>query len=75
MYDDDGRSLGYLEEADSKTMWLRFRWENGPNRLIVERDERMKTWPGGTRVFKVEVAGTGKSKRVEFKGEPVTLSL
>jgi alpha-glucosidase/alpha-D-xyloside xylohydrolase len=75
MYDDDGQSQGYLDGSDSKTIWLRFRWENGRSRLIVERDERMNTWTSGTRVFNVEMAGTGKSKRVEFRGQPVTIRL
>jgi hypothetical protein len=75
MYDDDGQSLAYLTGSDPKAVWLRFRWENDPGRLIVERDDRMKTWTSGTHVFNVEVAGTGKSKQVEFHGEPVTIRL
>jgi alpha-glucosidase/alpha-D-xyloside xylohydrolase len=75
MYDDDGESLQYLNPSEPKALWLRFRWENGPRRLTVACDERMKNWPGGTRVFTLETADTRRSKRLEFQGESVTANL
>ena len=76
LYDDDGRSLGYRDGSDAKTVWIRFRWDDLARRLTVEPDERMKNWPGGARVFAVETAGSGATpKQVEFRGERVVVSL
>ena len=44
--------------------------------VTVTRDARMKAWPGGVRVFNVEVVGTtAPPKRIEFRGEPVSVPL
>jgi alpha-glucosidase (family GH31 glycosyl hydrolase) len=76
LYDDDGQSLGYRDGSDPKTVWIRFRWDDAAQRLTLEPDERMKIWPGGTRVFNVEIAGTQTTvKRVEFRGERVSLEM
>lgn len=75
LYDDDGQSLGYRDDADAKTIWIRGRWDDAARRLTLEPDARMKQWPGGTRVYAVEVAGGGKPVRMEFKGERVDLKL
>jgi alpha-glucosidase/alpha-D-xyloside xylohydrolase len=76
LYDDDGQSLGYRDGFDPKTVWVRFRWDDASRRLTIELDERMKQWPGGVRVFAVEVAGGEvKSKSVEFRGERVAMDL
>ncbi len=76
LYDDDGQSLGYCDGSDSETVWIRFRWDDAARRLTLESDERMKKWPGGTRVFAVEVAGSGaKLPLVEFRGTPVAADL
>ncbi len=76
LYDDDGQSLGYRDGSDPKTVWIRFRWDDGARRLTVEPDQRMKHWPGGVRVFAVETAdGNGKPKQVEFRGEQVMVDL
>jgi len=76
LYDDDGQSLGYRDSSDSKTVWIRFRWDDSSRRITLESDERMKKWPGGTRVFAVEVAGSGaKLPLVEFRGTPVAADL
>jgi alpha-glucosidase/alpha-D-xyloside xylohydrolase len=70
LYDDDGRSLGYQNGSDAKTVWLRFRWDDRSRRLTVERDTRMRKWTGGTRVFVVEVVGSDSApKRIEFRGQ------
>src|SRR5262249_35151895 len=61
LFDDDGQSLGYRDGSDPKTIWLRLRWDDADRRLTVEPEERMKKWPGGTRVFTIEVAG-GEAK-------------
>jgi len=76
LYDDDGQSLGYRDSSDSKTVWIRFRWDDSSRRITLESDERMKKWPGGTRVFAVEVAGSiAKPRLVEFRGTPVAADL
>jgi alpha-glucosidase/alpha-D-xyloside xylohydrolase len=76
LYDDDGQSLGYRDGSDAKTVWIRLRWDDATRRLTLEPDERMKGWPGGVRVFTVEVAGSGgQPRRVEFQGKPVVVQL
>jgi alpha-glucosidase/alpha-D-xyloside xylohydrolase len=76
LYDDDGTTLGYRDGSDRKTVWLRFDWNDRARRLMVARDARMKTWPGGVRIFRVEIAGSNAApKRIEFRGEPVIVDL
>jgi len=76
LYDDDGQSLGYRDGSDPKTVWIRFCWDDAVRRLTMEPDERMKQWPGGVRVFLVEVAGgDAEPKRVEFRAERVRVNL
>lgn len=76
LYDDDGQSLGYLSGADPKETWIRLRWQNAARKLTIAPDRRMKKWPGGARVFDVEITGsTGKPTRVEFAGRPVEVSM
>ena len=50
LYDDDGQSLGYLNDSDEKTIWIRFRWADATRRLVIEPDARMKQWPAGCGV-------------------------
>ena len=69
LYDDDGQSLGYLNGSDSRETWICFKWQDAPRKLIIEPDRRMKKWPGGTKVFDVDLVGAPmKPKRVEFHG-------
>jgi alpha-glucosidase/alpha-D-xyloside xylohydrolase len=75
LYDDDGQSVGYRDSSDPKLVWIQFRWADAARRLTLEPDGRMKSWPGGSRVFVVEVVGQTKPRRVEFKGERVELTL
>jgi alpha-glucosidase/alpha-D-xyloside xylohydrolase len=76
LYDDDGRGLDYRDGSDPKTVWLRCRWDDAARRLTLEPDPLMKKWPGGVRVFSVEMAGSdAKPKRVEFRGEKVLVDL
>ena len=76
LYDDDGQSLSYRDGTDSKTTWIRFRWDNGQRRLTVEPDARMKKWPGGVRVFSVDLVGTeAHAQQIEFRGKRVTVKL
>jgi len=76
LYDDDGQSLGYRDGSDTKTVWIRMRWEDAARRLTLEPDERMKQWPGGVRKFDTEVIGrNSKSKQVEFRGNRVVVRL
>jgi alpha-glucosidase/alpha-D-xyloside xylohydrolase len=76
LYDDDGQSLGYRNGSDTKTVWIRFRWDDSARRLTIEPDKRMKKWPDSVRVFSVEVAGDGSQpKRVDFHGKRVQMKL
>jgi alpha-D-xyloside xylohydrolase len=76
LYDDDGRTLGYRDGSDPKTVWIRFRWEDTARRLTIEPDERMRKWPGGARIFAVETPGRAAPPvRVEFRGERTVTNL
>lgn len=76
LYDDDGQGLGYRDGSDPKTVWIRIRWDDATGRLTLEPDARMRQWPGGARVFTIEVVGRDvQPKRVEFCGEPVEVTL
>jgi alpha-glucosidase (family GH31 glycosyl hydrolase) len=76
LYDDDGHTLEYLKASDAKATWLRFCWDDRAKRLTIEADPQMKAWTGGTRVFRVEVAGgIAGPKRVEFRGQPVSVDM
>jgi alpha-glucosidase/alpha-D-xyloside xylohydrolase len=75
LYDDDGQSLDYLRGSDSKETWIRFKWQDSARKLTIEPDRRMKKWPGGTKVFEVEIAGSNaKPKPIEFRGRKVQIS-
>ena len=75
LYGDDGQSLGYRDDSDAKTIWVRFRWDDAARRLTVEPEERMKKWPGGARVFTIEIVGSdAKPKQVKFQGERVAVN-
>jgi alpha-glucosidase/alpha-D-xyloside xylohydrolase len=74
LYDDDGQSLGYRDGSDGKTVWIRFRWDDAARRLTLEPEGRMKQWPGGARVFTIDLVGSdAKPRQVEFRGERVTV--
>lgn len=76
LYDDDGQSLGYGNNTDSKMVWIRFQWDDSKRQLTIAPDERLKKRPGGTRVFSVEQAGsTSEPKKVEFRGEAVSVPM
>ena len=76
LYDDDGQSLDYLKDSDTKTLWLRLRWDDVTRRLTLQPDPRMKSRPGGSRTFSIEIAGSdAKPRQVEFNGEPMTINL
>lgn len=76
LYDDDGESLGYLNDSDSRTSWIRFHWDNAARRLSVELDPRTKRWNGGMRTFVVETADdSAKRTHIQFEGKPVAVNL
>jgi alpha-glucosidase (family GH31 glycosyl hydrolase) len=76
LYDDDGESLGYLKGADSKTVWIHFKWLDATRKLIVEPDKRMKKWPEGSRKFSVHLAGMMREPiLVEFRGKRIIVNL
>jgi alpha-glucosidase (family GH31 glycosyl hydrolase) len=76
LYDDDGQSLGYAYDTDSRTIWIRFRWDDAARRLTIEPDPRRKQWPGGARQFAVEAAdNSAKPVPLEFHGVAVEIKL
>jgi alpha-glucosidase/alpha-D-xyloside xylohydrolase len=76
LYDDDGRSLDYLHDADPTAVWIRFRWDDKARRITIEPDRRMKKWHGGARIYQVQLVGSGaEPKRVEFRGGSVAVKL
>jgi alpha-glucosidase/alpha-D-xyloside xylohydrolase len=75
LYDDDGKSLGYKDDSDSREIWIHFRYQDRAGKLIIEPDPKMKRWPGGTRAFNIELATVaGKTKQIEFRGKRTELS-
>ena len=75
LYNDDGRSLGYLRDADAAMIWIRFGWNDRTRRLTIERDARMKRWRGGEHVYRVQVVGDGtEAKEIRFRGAPMTMN-
>jgi alpha-glucosidase/alpha-D-xyloside xylohydrolase len=74
LYEDDGQSLAYQRDED--VTWIRIRWENNARRLVIERDARMKYWPGPARPFLIQVAGQAEGgKKVNFNGQRVEVVL
>ena len=70
LYDDDGKSPGYRDGSDARTIWIRFDWDDKARRLTLEPDARMKQWPGGVKDFAVELAGAGaRPQVVHFSGK------
>ncbi len=75
LYDDDGESPRYLNGSDTNTVWIHFRWNDATRRLTIEPDSRMKKWPGGERMFAVEIIGSNaKQQQIEFRGKKVEAS-
>ena len=65
LYDDDGQSLDYLHDADPTAVWIRFRWDDAARRLTIEPDPRMKKWPGGARVYQVQLVGSERGTQTD----------
>jgi alpha-glucosidase (family GH31 glycosyl hydrolase) len=75
LYDDDGQSLDYLHGTDPAAVWIRFRWNDKARQLVIEPDRRMKKWPGGARVYQVQLLGSVEARLVEFHGVSVKVKL
>jgi alpha-glucosidase/alpha-D-xyloside xylohydrolase len=75
LYDDDGQSLGYLDNSDRSTVWIHFHWNDKTHELTVEPDARMKKWPGGVRNYLVDVVGTAAPPQtISFAGNKMTVN-
>ncbi len=73
-YDDDGQSLGYRDGSDAKMNWIHIRWDDAQQRLALQRRGRLEKWPGGSRMFAVELAGgRTPTKRLEYRGRTVEM--
>lgn len=76
LYDDDGQTLGYLDDSDSKAIWIQFKWDDSARTLTVERDKQMKKWSGAPRRFSVRLAGAeAKPVEIQFSGRRVRIKL
>ena len=75
LYDDDGESLDYLKAGDSRTIWIRFKWNDAARTLTIEPDKRMKKWPGGARKFAVELVGNANRSPIGFSGKRIEIKL
>ncbi len=75
LYDDDGYSMGYRDATDTSIIWIHFQWNDATKSLTIYPDPRMKTWPNGTRIFNIKLAGNTNPTKVEFKGQPVEIAL
>jgi len=72
LYEDDGKSFDYRKGA-----WMRIamRWENATRRLTLSLAPGARMLPPSPRPFDVRVAGSTATKRIEFAGKPITVSL
>ena len=75
LYDDDGQSLGYRDNTDPQTVWIRLRWDDAARLLSLDLDPRQAQWSGKSRFFRVEIAGANMARPVEFRGMPVEVRL
>jgi len=73
LYEDDGISLGYLQ---GHATWTKMTWDDAEQRLVLEPGA-----PEGTtsqplqRSFKIQLIPGGQTKRVNYGGERVVVSL
>ncbi len=75
LYDDDGQSVGYRDNSDSKMVWIRLRWDDSTRRLTIEPDARTASGRSAARIFTVELTGgKAEQKRVEYRGEQIVMS-
>jgi alpha-glucosidase/alpha-D-xyloside xylohydrolase len=77
LYDDDGHTPGYQNGTDNKETWIRFQWDDAKRILTIASDPQMHQWPpDGKREFQVQLVGAAQTtKRVEFKGDRIDVSL
>jgi alpha-glucosidase/alpha-D-xyloside xylohydrolase len=64
LYDDDGKSLDYLQD---RATWTRIRWNEHAQTLTIEPDARSKTRPVSRR-FEVVLTKGGRHKSVDYSG-------
>jgi alpha-glucosidase/alpha-D-xyloside xylohydrolase len=64
-YEDDGASLGYLDE---KFAWTNLKWDDAAKRLVIERDTTVGVLPPIARKFVVQLIPQGRSKEIDYDG-------
>ena len=72
LYEDDGKSFDYRNGA-----WMRIvmRWENATRRLTLSLAPGARLLSPSPRPFDVRAAGSTTTKRVEFAGKTITVTL
>ena len=76
LYDDDGESLGYLHDADLKTVWIHCQWNDATHQLTLEPDARMKPWNAAPRQFRLQlIGGEREPVEVSFQGRRIVIRL
>jgi alpha-glucosidase/alpha-D-xyloside xylohydrolase len=70
LYEDDGASLGYLQD---RAVWTRIRWDDRRRILTLEPDARSKMKPVPTRKFEVVLASEAARKSIDYVGRRVQL--
>jgi alpha-glucosidase/alpha-D-xyloside xylohydrolase len=68
LYDDDGKSLGYLRGQGS---WTRITWDDSKSRLVIEPDDRSASRAQTERTFEIVVFPNKARQRVKFAGKRV----
>jgi alpha-glucosidase/alpha-D-xyloside xylohydrolase len=68
LYDDDGKSLGYLHGQGS---WTRITWDDRKSRLVIEPDDRSSIREQPARTFEIVVLPNKVRQHVKFSGKRV----
>ena len=72
LYEDDGKSFDYRNGA---FMRIAMRWEDNARRLTLSLAPGSRMLPPSPRPFDVRVAGSTTTKRIEFAGKTMTITL
>jgi alpha-glucosidase/alpha-D-xyloside xylohydrolase len=68
LYDDDGKSLEYLQGQGN---WTKMTWNDGKKQFVMEPDARTTGQQQPERTFDILVLPEGTKKRVSYSGKKV----
>jgi alpha-glucosidase/alpha-D-xyloside xylohydrolase len=71
LYEDDGKSLDYLE---GQATWTRMTWDDAARRLVIEPGQGTQG-DEPRRPFRVELLPEGRSQTVEYAGQRIEVTL